>query len=92
MGVFKRYESVAFRGKVRPGGVQRLLEGEGRRGGLVREGGRWRGSDGNLNTSSQSPGRAITELRRNSSPAPTGSAEEQNTARCGEFNDQELRR
>ena len=83
MGVFKRYDSVAFRGKVRAGGVQRLLEVEG---------GRWRGSDGNLNNSSQSPDRAHTELRRNSSPAPTGSAEEQNTARCGELNDQELRR
>ena len=86
VGIFKRYESVAYRGKVRPGGVQRLLHVEGR------QGGGWRGGDGSLNTSSHSPDRARTEIRRNSSPAPTGSAEEQNTARCGELNDQELAR
>ena len=94
VGVFKRYESVAIRGRVRPGGVQRLIELEGRGDGLVRDRGRRRGSDGSLNTSS-SPQLARTpldssEMRRNSSPA-VAAEEMSSVVRWGEFNDRELR-
>ena len=78
---------MAYRGRVRPGGVQRLIELEGRGDGLVRDRGRRRGSDGSLTTSTPSDCR---EMRRNSSPAVA--AEESSTVvRWGELNDQELR-
>ena len=93
VGVFKRYESVAIRGRVRPGGVQRLIELEGRGDGLVRDRGRRRGSDGSVNTVSSHLARTPSdsrELRRNSSPA-VAAEESRTVVRWGEFNDEELR-
>ena len=90
MGVFKRYESVAYRGRVRPGGVQRLIELEGRGDGLVRDRGRRRDSDGSLTTSSTASD--CRELRRNSSPAVAAEERQSSTVvRWAELNDQELR-
>ena len=77
VGVFRRNESVAIRGKVKAGGVQKLLDelalaGEGRGGGG--EGGlraqRRRGSEGLLVNKKRLSLEIIsgTERRRNSSP------------------------
>ena len=91
VGVFKRYESVAFRGRVRPGGVQRLLELEGGGESPGREGGRRRGSDSSLHTSSQlarTPS-DCGERRRNSSPA-VAAEENSSVVRWGEVNEEEL--
>ena len=80
VGVFRRNESVAIRGKVKAGGVQKLLDelalaGESRGGGG--EGGlraqRRRGSEGLLVTNKRHSLEIISapELRRNSSPSIT---------------------
>ena len=81
VGVFRRNESVAIRGKVKAGGVQKLLDelamageskGGGGEGGL-RGGQRRRGSEGLLVTNKRHSLEIISapELRRNSSPSIT---------------------